>query len=124
MRAWRWLVHRVQNSRGAAQHRRVMAYDEAKPAWWVWVTISPFLLGVMVVGFGRLLVQDLSVKSVVGSLFFFSVFAVISRGHRKAWQARPVRSGSTSQLLLAAGCFALGVVVVLAALASEGVGFG
>jgi drug/metabolite transporter (DMT)-like permease len=101
-----------------------MAYDEAKPTWWAWVTISPFLLGVMLVGFGRLLAQNLSVRSVLGSLFFFSAFAVISRGHRKAWQARPGRYGSIPQLRLAAGCFALGVVVVLAALASEGVSLG
>jgi hypothetical protein len=101
-----------------------MAYDEAKPAWWAWVTIGPFLLGVMLVGFGRLLAQDLSVRSVLLSLFFFSAFAMISRGHRKAWQARPVQYGSTSQLLLAAGCFVLGVVVVLAAFASEGVSLG
>jgi hypothetical protein len=101
-----------------------MEYDEAKPAWWVWVTMDPFLLGVMLLGFGRLVAQRPSVGGVLVSLAFFLALAVISRGHRKAWQARPARYGLPSQLLLAAGCFVLGVVVLLAALFSEGASLG
>ncbi len=101
-----------------------MAYDEAKPAWWVWVTMDPFLLGVMLVGFGRLLARRPSVGGVLVSLVFFLALAVVSRGHRKAWQARPARYGLPSQLLLAAGCFVLGVLVFPAALSSQGASLG
>lgn len=124
MRAWRWIVHRVKNSRGAAHQRRVMAYDEARPVWWVWVTMDPFLLGVMLVGFGRILAQRPSLRAALISLVFFAAFALVARGHRSAWQKRPSRYGLTLQLLLAIGCFMLGVVVVLAAFVSEGVSLG
>lgn len=101
-----------------------MAYDEARPVWWVWVTMDPFLLGVMVVGFGRILAQHPSLQDALISLVFFAALALVGRGHRSSWQRRPSRYSLTSQLLLAIGCFMLGVVVVLAAFVSEGVSIG
>lgn len=98
-----------------------MAHDEARPVWWVWVTMDPFMLGAMVVGFGRILTQRASLRDALLSLLFFAAFAHGTRGHRSAWQRRPSRYGLTLQLLLAIGCFMLGVVVVLAAFVSEGV---
>ena len=79
-----WLVNQVRNSVGAAQFRQARE-RQGQPAWWVYVTLTPFLYLVGVAGLVRFVYKGWWAQ-VAFMVAWLLLLTVLSRPARKAWQ--------------------------------------